>query len=161
MKLGAAWSVAIVVGLSVGCHRGPSPDRDQATGPERPADRQLVNPDDQDKSGTTTLTGASWMANDDAVDRLVASRCAREVTCSNVGPDKHFVSGERCVHEVGTEIRSELNSSSCPAGIDARELDVCLDAIRNESCTNPIDVISRSAVCRTGNLCMKTEMPHR
>jgi hypothetical protein len=124
-------------------------------------EREVRNPNEQDRAGTTTLTGASWIANEAAVDRLVASRCAREVSCSNVGADKHFTDGETCVREVRKKTLESLGTSECPSGIDGRELDECLDAIRKESCTNPIDTVGRLAACRTNKLCLKTEMPHR
>lgn len=151
-------AVVVPVLLGVGCHRDRSSDRERAG---LPMDRAIVDPNEQDKSGTTTLTGAAWLSNDDAVDRIGAARCAREVSCSNVGPDKHFANGEQCLREVRSEMYAELNGSVCPNGIDNKELDACLDAIRSESCTNPIDMIGRTTRCRTGTLCMKAESPHR
>ncbi len=130
-------------------------NRDQAQGIE-PKD-----PNEQDRSGTTTLTGASWVSNNGAIDRIVASRCAREVMCSNVGAAKHFTSSEVCAREIRTKLNDELNASECPNGIDRKELDECLDAIRNESCSNPIESIGRLAACRTSDLCMKTPAPRR
>jgi hypothetical protein len=119
------------------------------------------DPNREDQAGVTTLTGASWVANDAAIDRLVASRCAREITCSNIGADRPFTSGEVCVEQVRKKLTEDLHTSECPAGIDGKELDECLDAIRNESCSSPIDTIARLAACRTSDLCMKAEMPHR
>jgi hypothetical protein len=125
-------------------------------------ERELRNPNEQDRAGTTTLTGASsWIANVAAIDRLVASRCAREVSCSNVGPDKHFADGDACTREVRKKLNDELKTSACPNGIDGKELDECLDAIRKESCTNPVDTVSRLAACRTSELCLKIEAPRR
>ena len=131
----------------------------ERTGPGVVADQQ--NPNEQDKSGAATLSGAPWVANDAAIDRIALSRCAREITCSNIGPDKHNTSDAVCVREVRKRTQEDLKTSECPAGIDGKELDECLDAIRNESCTNPIDTISRLAACRTSELCLKAEMPHR
>ncbi|HVH40747.1 MAG TPA: DUF6184 family natural product biosynthesis lipoprotein [Labilithrix sp.] len=158
MKSVAACSMAALVLALVGCNRERSSNRDHS-GFISENDRR--NPNEQDKSGVTTLTGASWLANDAAIDRIVASRCAREVTCSNVGPDKHFTSGEICVREVRSKMSDQLRASECPSGIDSKELEECLDAIRSESCTNPLDTVSRLAACRTSDLCLKTEMPHR
>jgi len=146
---------AIVLGA---CNRGRSGER------ERPLPSLVSGTKDhneQDKSGTATLTGASWVANGAAIDRIVASRCAREVACSNIGPDKHFTASDVCVRHVRTKMLDELKASECPNGIDGKELDECLDAIRNESCTNPIESLARLAACRTSDLCLKAEMPHR
>ena len=151
MKLALFLPIAAVAVALAGCNR----DRGAAGGAGR------SDPNVQDRSGTTTVTGAPWVANEAAIDRIVASRCAREVTCSNVGPDKHFTSNDLCVREVRSKLHDELKASACPAGIDGKELDECLDAIRNESCTNPIEAMARLAACRTGELCLKTEMPHR
>ncbi|MBX3207730.1 MAG: hypothetical protein KF764_21955 [Labilithrix sp.] len=119
------------------------------------------DPNDQDRAGVATLTSTSWVANAAAIDRIVASRCAREVSCSHVGPDKHFATGDVCSREVRTRVSAELKTSECPSGIDGKELDECLDAIRTESCTNPIDAVGRLAACRANELCVKIMMPHR
>jgi hypothetical protein len=161
-------SQAVFLGFAVIALAACDRDRGRTyeTSKEPPKDypslsERLRNPSEQDRAGTTTLTGASWVANAAAIDRLVASRCAREVSCSNVGPDKHFVDGAVCTREVSKKVASDLKASECPNGIDGKELDECLDAIRNESCTNPIDTIGRLAACRTSELCLKIEAPHR
>jgi hypothetical protein len=166
MKTVARWSLLAVSLVALGaCNR----DRERSRNYEREQagttpESERSTPNEQDKSGapgSATLTGAAWVANDAAIDRVVAARCAREITCNAIGPDKHFTSGDACVREVGKKTRDDLKSSECPAGIDGKELDECLDAIRNESCNNPIDVISRLSACRTSELCIKPEMPHR
>jgi hypothetical protein len=150
------------VALTAACNRDRSRDGERpGVVSERETTPPKANADDQDKSGTTTITGASWMENGAAIDRIVATRCAREVACSNVGADKHFGSPENCVREVRKNMADDLKVSECPGGIDGAALDKCLDMIRNESCTNPIESLGRLATCRTGELCMRTEMPHR
>ncbi|MBX3196958.1 MAG: hypothetical protein KF894_02275 [Labilithrix sp.] len=145
------------------CSRDRARDTDPATSKEHGAltDHGTKNPNDQDRAGVTTLTAASWVANDAAIDRIVASRCAREVACNNIGPDKHLATGEVCAREVRTRIHAELKASECPSGIDGKELDECIDAIRSESCTNPIDSVARVAACRSSELCVRLMMPHR
>ena len=161
MKSVAVWcSVAVFSILLGACNRDRGGERERSGLFPFPA-TGTKDHNEQDKSGTTSLTGASWVANGAAIDRIVASRCAREVACSNIGPDKHFTSGEVCVREVRTRMLDELKPSECPNGIDGKELDECLDAIRNESCTNPIESLARLAACRTSDLCLKAEMPHR
>ena len=117
-------------------------DRDR----DRPSDYPSLN-DSKDKSGTTTITGANVAStsNESAVARIVNSRCAREAACNNVGPDKRFVSQDVCTGKVKADMKNDLNASDCPYGVDAKELDECLEAIRTESCNNPIETISRLA----------------
>jgi hypothetical protein len=117
----------------------------------------------EDRSGTTTVTGASVarVGNQTAVDRIVAARCAREASCNNVGPNKHWESGANCTQKVSSDMRDDLNARDCPGGIDEKELNECLESIRSENCNNPIDTISRLAACRTSDLCMKTNAPNR
>jgi hypothetical protein len=163
MKTAAILTVSLiafgVVGTGVlgGCR-----DRDR-TGYDRERERPVFtrDPNEQDKSGTTTLTGASWVANDTAIDRITSSRCTREMTCSNVGPDKHFATPDVCVLEVRKRTREDLKPAECPTGIDGVALDKCLEAVRTESCSNPLDTLGRLASCRSGELCLKTETPHR
>jgi hypothetical protein len=135
--------------------RGRSSEREASPSEEAIVTHGLhKNPNEQDRSGATTLTSASWIANEAAIDRIVASRCAREVTCSNIGRDRHFATGELCVREMRSRMNDELKTSSCPNGIDAARLDMCLDAIRNESCTNAVETIGRVALCRASKLCL-------
>ena len=110
-----------------------------------------------DRAGTTTVTGADLggMSNDLAIERIVGARCARETACSNVGADKHFVSPEVCARELHSRISHDLEPKDCPRGLDGAALDKCLDAIRSESCSNPIDAIQRLTACRTSGLCVK------
>jgi hypothetical protein len=145
----------VALALALGCNR----DRQNRTPPTTSSDKE--NPDELDKSGVTTLTGASWVANDSAIERISTARCAREVICNSVGPDKHFANGQACMREVKTRVFEDLNTGECPSGIDGKELDECLDAIRNEGCVNPIEMVSRLAACRVGDLCLRAEMPHR
>ncbi|MBX3186382.1 MAG: hypothetical protein KF819_05170 [Labilithrix sp.] len=144
--IGAACFVALFA-----CNRDRA-QRDRELG-ERPETKT-----GETKTGETTVTGAHvGVSNDAAIGRLVAARCAREVACKNVGADKHFTTHEVCAKEVRATTASDLEASECPRGVDAKELDECLEAIQKESCTNPIDTISRLAACRTGELCLKTE----
>lgn len=114
-----------------------------------------ADPDRQDRSGAATLTSASFTTKESAVDRITAARCAREVTCSNIGPDKHYPSNDKCVEEMKARLDRDLGPNDCPDGIDARQVDECLDAIRNESCSNPMSMVARLAECRTSSLCVK------
>lgn len=112
--------------------------------------------DEQSKPGETTITGAAvGVSNEGAINRIVAARCQREATCKNVGADKHFSSYDVCARELRSRVQDDLKASECPNGIDGKELDECMESIRTESCSNPIDTISRLAACRTGDMCLK------
>jgi len=132
-----------LLALATACNRDPS----GAPGKDMNA---------QDRAGTTHVTSASFTTKESAVDRITAARCAREVTCSNLGPDKHFTTNDNCVLEVREHMNKELNSNECPDGIDAKQVDECLDKIRDESCTNPLSTVQRLAECRTSAMCLKT-----
>jgi hypothetical protein len=112
---------------------------------------------DKDKTNTTTITGANvggTVGNTNAIERIVASRCAREQSCSNVGVDKKYANTPACTAKLRADMKDDLNAKDCPRGIDAKELNECLDEIRKESCNNPIDTINRLAACRTSDLCL-------
>lgn len=112
--------------------------------------------------GTTTVTGANVgvVQNNTAIERIVAARCEREATCNNVGSDKHYASRDVCTRDIRNDMRDDLNAKDCPAGIDQKELNECLQAIQKESCGNPLETISRLAACRTGDMCLKTGAPN-
>ena len=97
----------------------------------------------------------------DAIDRIVAARCARESTCNNVGVDKRYASSQACSQKLKADMKDDLNVNECPRGIDQKELNECLESIQKEDCNNPIDAISRLAACRTSDLCLATGAPNR
>lgn len=108
--------------------------------------------------GTTTTTGANIQAvsNETAVARIVASRCAREATCNNVGVDKKFQNPAGCTAKIRSDMKDDLNPKDCTLGVDQKQLDECLDAIRKEECNNPLDTIQRLGACRTSAMCLKS-----
>lgn len=114
----------------------------------------------EEQTGTATVTGAQ-VANTAAIDRVVAARCERESSCRNIGPDKQHATPQACTDKLRADMKDDLNTRDCPAGIDQKELNECLEAIRKEDCNNPIDTIGRLAACRTSDLCLKTGAPNR
>jgi hypothetical protein len=125
----------------------------------RDRDHQPVTTDNNDRPRVTatTITGANvggTVGNTNAIERIVASRCAREQSCSNVGVDKKYANTPACTAKLRADMKDDLNAKDCPRGIDAKELNECLDEIRKESCNNPIDTINRLAACRTSDLCL-------
>ncbi len=149
---------SLIALLLLACRR----ERDrEKTERERPVEQLLKDPNEQDHAGTTFLTGASWVANEVAIDRIVRSRCAREMTCGAVGANQHFASGDVCLAESRPRISSSLKASECPAGIDGALLDACISAIRDESCEKSVDARAHVAACQASKLCLRVEMPHR
>jgi hypothetical protein len=112
-----------------------------------------------DKAGTTTVTGADLgaLSSDLAIERIAAARCARETACNNVGADKHFVDHDACARAIRSKLGTDLQPSACPSGIDAEATDRCMEAIRTESCNNPVDTLSRLAACRSSDLCRQSD----
>lgn len=93
------------------------------------------------------------VATASAVDSIVQARCDREARCNNIGPDRTFASNEACSSRVRAEWRDELNLAECPGGIDSKELNECLQEIRNDDCNNPFDTLGRIVACRSSDLC--------
>jgi hypothetical protein len=89
-----------------------------------------------------------------ALASIAAVRCDREVRCKNVGRKEKYKTRADCVADLERDKRDDLNSDVCP-GVREKELNDCLQAIRDEDCGNPIDAIARLNACRTGNLCVK------
>ncbi len=169
MKLAVRCFVPIACAVALfACNR----DRDRAVDRER-SDYGRTGELDRDRSGKvtddtrvgepTTITGANVgvVSNMSAIDRIVSSRCAREAACNNVGNDKKFATNDACAREIRSDMHEDLKASECPYGIDQKELNECLDEIRNENCNNPIEKIERVAACRTSDLCLKTSAPNR
>lgn len=160
-RLLMAGALGALAATAVAACRDKSRESQEREHPSVVSERDGHSTSDPDRSGTTSLTSAAWMTSDAAVDRIVATRCARELTCSKVGPDKHFPTTDSCVVEVRKRTRSELDTSSCTNGIDGEALDRCLQSIRTESCENPLDTISRMMACRAADICAKEVTPHR
>lgn len=90
-----------------------------------------------------------------ALASLSTERCDREARCKNIGAKEKYKNRADCLAEMERDKRDDLNSDVCPAGVRQKELADCLVAIREESCGNPIDSITRLSACRAGNLCAK------
>lgn len=107
-------------------------------------------------AGTGVTSAQSAQKADSAiVGKLSAARCDREQTCNNVGTGQKYVSRDVCMDQMRGSLANDLNSYECPRGIDETQLDKCMNSIRSEECSHPLDTISRMEKCRTGALCMK------
>ena len=148
---------ALVAIAGTGCKRDHV-DRDGYS--ERTFDQGAT---DRSGAGTTTLTGAEFnaLSSETAIERITVARCSRETACNNVGSDKHFVSYDVCARELRSKVGEDLAANKCLQGIDAVAIENCTEAIRTESCNNPVDTLSRLATCRTSALCVDTNKTHR
>ncbi len=126
-------AVTLILGVSAACGRG------EVRGPDAPI----------------TTTAARITGNEDAVSRITAARCDREVACNNVGSGKSYATREACTTELGHDKRADLRAEECPRGISSPDLADCLTDIKSEKCGNPLDSISRLAACRKGKLCLE------
>jgi hypothetical protein len=89
------------------------------------------------------------------VTKISNARCDREVKCGHVGPSEKFSSRDQCISKTQNDKYGDLNGDVCTLGISQQGLHECLQAIRDEGCSNPLDSISRISACRSGNLCLK------
>jgi len=90
-----------------------------------------------------------------AVGRIASARCDREVRCNNVGTKEKYSNRADCVMRMQDDKREAINEKDCPGGVDKKQLNACLSAVRDEACGNPLDSISRLVSCRSGSICLK------
>jgi hypothetical protein len=100
---------------------------------------------------------ATRVAPASASSSMTAARCEREVKCNRVGQHGKYASHAACVAELKEDIRHDLDGSDCVNGVRAKELNDCLQAIRDEQCGNALDLdgVIRLRACRSDNLCAK------
>ena len=92
-----------------------------------------------------------------SVQQITAARCEREQKCGNVGPGEDYTSASVCQQKVGAEWANELNAYDCPGGIVTKELQECLEEIKNEDCGSPFETLGRIVACRSSDLCKSVE----
>lgn len=165
----SVWVFALLsAGLAVGCNERDA--RQVERGTERAVvgvarlgqsvGRGVSNGVERVREESSRAPGPT-RAYSEAVGDIAASRCEREQRCGNVGEGRRYESEASCRTTVQRSFASDLNTSSCSAGLDARELDECLSEIRNEDCRSPIDTIERLTACRTSDLCRDTPLSMR
>jgi hypothetical protein len=106
-------------------------------------------------TATTTTTSTrddARDANDDVIVSITTARCHREVNCNNVGAGRRYADDAACLREIGQNTRPSMLESTCHV-VDTAALKSCLDAIENEACSNPLDVLERMTSCRKSALC--------
>jgi hypothetical protein len=130
-----------------GCERETPARQQQRPTPMTPAPQPVATTD-------TSVSGGKIVVNNEgAISAMGTARCERERRCGNVGPDKDYDSVGACENKLMASSRDELNASECPGGIVKKELDECLNEIRNEDCGNPLDTLGRLVACRSSDLC--------
>ncbi len=139
-----AYAALVVVPL-VGCERRETRTEQPVTEPPAPAIPQPQEPG--------AVGGGPTSPINMSLDQIAQARCAREMKCGNIAADKKFTTNEACLSETKRDFADDLNAEECPAGIDQKELDECLQEIKNEDCGNPFDTLGRLAACRTSDLC--------
>jgi hypothetical protein len=117
-----------IVALAIGCDREPRTET------------------------TTTSAEVAAAPNAVAIDRIVEARCARMSACARLGltaaPDE-----ATCQNALRPDLEEVLRGAACPPGVDARQLDRCLSAIREERCGNVAASLVRLAACAPTELC--------
>lgn len=103
--------------------------------------------------GPRDLTSRTMPAS--AVASIATARCDRELRCKHIGPKEKFPTRGDCLADVQADKREDLNIDTCPAGIKEKELNQCVQSIRDEECGHSLHAITRLNACRTGNLCLK------
>ncbi|HEU5076462.1 MAG TPA: DUF6184 family natural product biosynthesis lipoprotein [Polyangiaceae bacterium] len=93
----------------------------------------------------------------ESVQLITQARCMREEKCGNVGKDEDYASVSICQQKIGADWRQELNSYDCPGGVVTKELNECLEEIKNEDCASPFDTLGRIVACRSSDICKAVE----
>lgn len=91
--------------------------------------------------------------NDMVLSELVDARCTREERCNNIGSGQKYASKPDCMTKVREDWRDDLQSRACSNGVNQSQLSDCLDKIRNDSCSNVVESLSRWANCRQSEIC--------
>jgi len=90
-----------------------------------------------------------------AVARIASARCEREVRCNHVGAQQKYPTRAECVTLMQDDKRDAINEKDCSGGLDKKQVNACLIAIRDESCGNALDTINRLVACRASSICLK------
>lgn len=106
--------------------------------------------------GTTTTTGAGIISSVDAVQRLTAQRCQREMDCNGIGEGKSYDDYATCEREIAKDLLSTLRTAdACPAGIREDRMNACMKELRNDKCAGSTGAVGTLATCRPARLCIR------
>jgi hypothetical protein len=104
---------------------------------------------------TPGVTSAQNGVDLKTVEHIADERCGHEQRCNNIGPGQKFASRDACKQQLVSSTSTDLNSTSCPRGLDQDALNRCVNALENQPCTQSIDTLASLTDCRTDALCMK------
>lgn len=91
---------------------------------------------------------------DDAILRMTAARCEREVACDHVGDHKRYADKGACEREVKADATSNLATKECGTLVGA-EVDKCVLDISGEKCAETFDAVYRVPSCLREKICTK------
>lgn len=106
-----------------------------------------------DREPTTNTADAVKGLAASSVRLITEARCHREEKCGNIGPNEKYASVSICQQKIGADWQQELNSYDCPGGVVVKELNECLEEIKNENCSSPFDTLGRIVACRSSDIC--------
>jgi Family of unknown function (DUF6184) len=107
------------------------------------------------KTNVTSAPAPAQPADPSSVESIALARCERETRCENVGDGRKYANHDACMNEVRAKGDNDLTTSNCPGGINQGKLQTCLDEVRTERCSNPLDQLGRLSACRTDALCAR------
>jgi hypothetical protein len=110
----------------------------------------------ENRTGKTSTTGGIVsIGRDGATTAIASARCTRAARCNEtVDHTPRWESEEACVADWKSRLSDDLTDASCPRGISQKEINACVDAIRNDVCGRPLETFERLTACRTKALCL-------
>ena len=111
----------------------------------------------QSSEAVTTTTSAPMqdvISTEAAIKDITGARCARALSCDDVGKDRTWSDMGSCNVGVRRTTRDYIAGQSCAFGIDPGKLRTCIDAIREEHCGAPHEMGERFATCADAKLCL-------
>ncbi len=134
--------VLLVAALAAACSRG-------SPGGAAPSS---ARPSPSAGMGVTNLQPTVDVTS--TVARVSASMCDRLMACTAGGPPP-FASRAVCLDEMRGSVAEGLNSATCPGGLDAAQVAVCLKAVESKDCSRPSQSNEPVDECSAGALCSR------
>jgi hypothetical protein len=98
----------------------------------------------------TTSSNLDVVTIERAAQNLATTRCARELSCGNIGKDAL----DECAEGARPAMRQSI-ASRCPSGVAPGFFSTCLETVRNEACGTAEGMADRLASsCLGVKLCL-------